>query len=206
MGAITDLWKSERGLLAVLIIIAASVLAGLDRMSVADWQTFVTGIFITYVSAKTVTGAVAIFKSAPTEPATTATEAATEPQIVNAIIRIALVLGLSGASCKPYVGPVTHVVIDCLAQDQSKLESLALELLPFLAGESPNWAAFKEKAIGAGVNIGGCVAADLLQKYLAPPPGNAAPSPENGLAARATMEEIRGSFNGSAFKTKAGTL
>lgn len=58
MGALADLWRSERGLLAVLIIIAASVLAGLGEMPVADWQTFVTGIFLTYASSKTVTGAV----------------------------------------------------------------------------------------------------------------------------------------------------
>jgi hypothetical protein len=68
MGALTDLWKSERGLLAVLIIIAASVLAGLDKMPVADWQTFVTGIFITYAAGKTVTGAVAIMRGT-TDPA-----------------------------------------------------------------------------------------------------------------------------------------
>ena len=36
MGALTDLWRSERGLLAVLIIIAASVLAGLGSMPVAE--------------------------------------------------------------------------------------------------------------------------------------------------------------------------
>lgn len=63
MGAITDLWKSERGLMAVLIILAASILAGLDKMPVADWQAFVTGIFITYTAGKTVTGAAAIMKS-----------------------------------------------------------------------------------------------------------------------------------------------
>jgi hypothetical protein len=62
MGAITDLWKSERGLLAVLIIVAASVFVGLDKMTVADWQTFVLGIFITYAAGKTVTGAVEIVR------------------------------------------------------------------------------------------------------------------------------------------------
>jgi len=67
MGAITDLWKSERGLLAVLIIIAASVLAGLGKMTIDGWQTFVTGIFITYAAGKTVTGAVAIFKGTAAE-------------------------------------------------------------------------------------------------------------------------------------------
>jgi hypothetical protein len=68
MGAITDLWKSERGLLAVLIIVAASVLTGLDKMTVADWQTFVMGIFIAYAAGKTVTGAVAIMRGT-TDPA-----------------------------------------------------------------------------------------------------------------------------------------
>ncbi len=73
MGAITDLWKSERGLLAVLIIVAASVLAVLDKMTVSDWETFVMGIFITYAAGKTVTGAVAIMKgtSDPPTPAPT---------------------------------------------------------------------------------------------------------------------------------------
>jgi hypothetical protein len=80
MGAITDLWKSERGILAVLIIVAASVLAGLDKMTVSDWQTFVTGIFITYAAGKTVTGAVQILKGsnpdAPNSPAATEPAAA----------------------------------------------------------------------------------------------------------------------------------
>ena len=40
-----------------------------------------------------------------------------------ALVAIALVLGL--ASCKPGpVADVTHVVIDCLAQDQLKLAAL----------------------------------------------------------------------------------
>ena len=62
MGAMTDLWRSERGLLAVLIICAASVLAGLGSMPVAEWQTFVTGIFVTYAAGKTITGSVEILK------------------------------------------------------------------------------------------------------------------------------------------------
>jgi hypothetical protein len=62
MGAITDLWKSERGFLAVLIIIAASVLAGLGKMTIDSWQTFVTGIFVAYATGKTITGTVAIIK------------------------------------------------------------------------------------------------------------------------------------------------
>lgn len=126
------------------------------------------------------------------------------------ISRLAVIALLAVTSsctgCKPYVGPVAHIVVDCLAQDQGKLEALAMELLPLLLGGSPDWTTFKDKAIGAGVDVGGCVAADLIQKYLAPPPGNAAPSPENGQAARVAMDEIRAQFNGASFKTQAGTL
>lgn len=69
MGALTDLWRSERGLLAVLIIIAASVLAGLGSMPVAEWQTFVTTIFVAYAAGKTLTGAVEILKGKPADSA-----------------------------------------------------------------------------------------------------------------------------------------
>lgn len=69
MTAISDLFKSERGILAVAIIVAATVLAGLGKLTIADWQTFVTGIFITYAAGKTITGTVAILKG-QTDPAT----------------------------------------------------------------------------------------------------------------------------------------
>jgi hypothetical protein len=110
--------------------------------------------------------------------------------------------------CKKCDGPVVPVatIIDCLQQDQGKLGSLAAELLPLIAGSSPDWATFYAKAKAAGVSIGGCVAADLINRYLAPPPGNAAPSPEAGQAARATMDKLRADFGGATFKTSQGTL
>lgn len=79
MGALKDYWESERGLLALAIIVAASVLVALGKMPVADWETFVTGIFIAYASAKTVTGAVQIIKgTAPAAPAAVPTTTGTE--------------------------------------------------------------------------------------------------------------------------------
>lgn len=83
MGAITDLWKSERGLLAVLIIVAATVLTALSKMTIDSWQTFVMGIFITYAAGKTVTGAVAILKgtSDPPPAPATPTPVALEPTV-----------------------------------------------------------------------------------------------------------------------------
>ena len=124
-------------------------------------------------------------------------------------IAVALIFVLA-TSCKDCgkgpVGPAVHVVVDCLQQDQGKLGELAQELLSLITGANPDWATFYTKAHAAGINIGGCVAAELIQKYLAPPPGNAAPSPENGQAARATMDKLRADFGGATFKTAQGEL
>ena len=76
MGAITDLWKSERGLLAVLLVVTAGVLAGLGYMSTADWTEFAKWIFITYTAGKTVTGAFQIAKGGTADPEKSASEIA----------------------------------------------------------------------------------------------------------------------------------
>jgi len=65
MGALTDLWKSERGLLTALILIAAGVLAGMTILTADQWMDFTKFIFVTYVSGKTVTGAVSIWRGTP---------------------------------------------------------------------------------------------------------------------------------------------
>jgi hypothetical protein len=64
MGAIVDLWKCERGLLAVLLVAAAGVLTGLGNMETSEWTDFAKWIFVTYAASKTVTGAVQITKDA----------------------------------------------------------------------------------------------------------------------------------------------
>jgi hypothetical protein len=124
------------------------------------------------------------------------------------LLAIALVLVFASSCKKCSDGPVVPVaaIIDCLQQDQGKLGSLAAELLPLITGSSPDWATFYAKAKAAGVSIGGCVAAELINKYLAPPPGNAAPSPEAGKVARDTMEKLRTDFGGAKFKTAQGQL
>ena len=123
------------------------------------------------------------------------------------LLALALVFATSCKDCgKGPVGPAVHVIVDCLQQDQGKIGSLAAELLPLITGANPDWTTFYAKAKDAGINIGGCVAAELINKYLAPPPGNAAPSPENGQAARATMDKLRADFNGATFKTSQGEL
>ena len=75
MGAITDLWKSERGLIAALLIIAATVLAAMGHMTFAEWREYTLYIFGTYAALKTVTGTMQIWKG--TDPAETPSSAPT---------------------------------------------------------------------------------------------------------------------------------
>ena len=87
LGAIGDLWKSERGLLAVLLVATAAILAGLGNMTTAEWTDFSKWIFITYAAGKTVTGAIQIAKGgtadperpAPAAPAPVAVDASPAP-------------------------------------------------------------------------------------------------------------------------------
>ena len=62
MGALTDLWKSERGLLAVAIIIAATVLTAMGTMSITTWQETVVGVFGLYAVSKGATGVATVIR------------------------------------------------------------------------------------------------------------------------------------------------
>jgi hypothetical protein len=64
MNALKDLCASERGLLAVALIIAATVLAALGHMSVEDWRSFAVWIFGIYVGGKSLTSAALALKPA----------------------------------------------------------------------------------------------------------------------------------------------
>lgn len=55
MGAIIDLWKSERGLMAMVLIIASFVLTMTGKVSADVWVEYTKWIFVTYAAAKMVT-------------------------------------------------------------------------------------------------------------------------------------------------------
>lgn len=79
-NAVTDLWKSERGIIAVSLIIAATVLTALSVLTPERWEqwsTFVKWIFVTYTAGKTVTTAASIFKGGDEDVADPVTPAAT---------------------------------------------------------------------------------------------------------------------------------
>lgn len=71
MNALRDLFGSERGFFALLLVVAATLLAALGKMTTDQWQSFAIWIFGIYVGGKTVTGAVDVIKngsaSAPTD-------------------------------------------------------------------------------------------------------------------------------------------
>lgn len=84
MTAIKDLFSSERGFFALTIVIAATVLTALTRMTIDQWTTFVELIFGTYVGGKTVTSAVALLKGATPENPAVPAPAATPPLVIPA--------------------------------------------------------------------------------------------------------------------------
>jgi hypothetical protein len=65
MQALKDLLKSERGLIGLALLIGATTLTALGRMSVDQWQTYSMVIFGTYVAGKTVSGVAYAITSRP---------------------------------------------------------------------------------------------------------------------------------------------
>ena len=62
MGALADLWKSERGLVAITLILAMSVLCGLGSFTGAQWIDYTQWISTVYIGSKTITGVVSTMK------------------------------------------------------------------------------------------------------------------------------------------------
>jgi len=65
MGAVGDIAQSERGLFAVAIVVAATVLVVVGKLTSSDWTSFVQIIFATYVVGKSATSAVGLWKATP---------------------------------------------------------------------------------------------------------------------------------------------
>ncbi len=85
MGAIKDLLNSERGIVAIALIIAATVLCALGSISTQQWLDYSTWIFTTYAAAKTITGAIVAAKAAPAAPPASGVAATPSPAIARDI-------------------------------------------------------------------------------------------------------------------------
>jgi hypothetical protein len=56
---IKNFLHSEKGVLALALLIGATVLASLDKMAIADWQEYSIWIFGIYTGGKSIQGAAA---------------------------------------------------------------------------------------------------------------------------------------------------
>lgn len=56
MGALLNLWNSEKGLVGVLLLIGATVLTAIGKMTVHEWTEYTLVVFGIYVGGKTVQG------------------------------------------------------------------------------------------------------------------------------------------------------
>lgn len=78
--AIKDLLSSEKGLAGGALIIAATVLAALGKMTVDAWVTYTEWIFGIYAGTKTVTSAVQAMSGKPSAPTAPTAPTATTPE------------------------------------------------------------------------------------------------------------------------------
>lgn len=69
MQAIKDLFNSERGIIALALLIGATVLAGLTRLTPDQWVDYTKWIFGIFTVGKTATGVVAAMTNASTAKA-----------------------------------------------------------------------------------------------------------------------------------------
>lgn len=86
MGAITDLLKSERGLIAVVLAVAASVLMGMGKLSAEQWTGYTQWIFTAWVAGKTISGVATAISNKPTST-TVATTQTTEGGAVTTVTK-----------------------------------------------------------------------------------------------------------------------
>lgn len=110
------------------------------------------------------------------------------------------------SSCKE--GPDSRgpgqLVIDCTRLNAERIGALELELIPLIGGQSPDWASVEAKAVSAGVELGGCVLAGLVQDFLG---GRKAVPAGEGWKAHNTLEHFREQHAGGAtFRTARGDL
>lgn len=146
-------------------------------------------------------------KAGVTVMATPAPARSTTRASLVALVAVALGAGVLQPACgTPAVVTGGAVVIDCLAQDQAQLMELVGSLWAVFTS-SGSWKDVENSAIAAGKDLGGCALAEVVQHYLAPPKGRAAPAGEQGRAARAALEDFRTTqANGATFHTAAGNL
>lgn len=98
-----------------------------------------------------------------------------------------------------------NVVIDCLAADRAKIDTLIADLATRTRSDGTrDWNAIETDAVSAGVAIGGCALAEFIESLLHPSHVEAS---SDDTQARQTFEHFRSTQAPNAtFKTRLGTL
>lgn len=82
MDGLKDLSASLRGVFAMLLVVCATVLVGLDKLTGEQWLTFGEIIGVALIGGKTLTGVVDSFTSRPKAPAPAAPPPSSGPTVV----------------------------------------------------------------------------------------------------------------------------
>ena len=187
--------------LALTVLYASGVLTNSTALAIAGMAAAILGA-LGYTVSRTM-----VKSAASAAPVTImSTPKFTTRGSLVALLVVSLATGMQPACGTPAVVTGGAVVIDCLAQDQAQLVNLVGSLWAVFTS-SGSWKDVETSAITAGKDLGGCALAEVVQHYLAPPKGRAAPAGDQGRAARAALEDFRATqANGATFHTAAGNL
>jgi hypothetical protein len=64
LGALPALLNSEKAVMAILLLVAATVLAALGQLPIPMWKELAESVFLIYVGGKTVQGSAALISDA----------------------------------------------------------------------------------------------------------------------------------------------
>jgi hypothetical protein len=203
-------WKTSEfwlklSAMALTVLYASGVLTNSTALAIAGMAAAILGA-LGYTVSRT-----AVKKAASAAPVTivSTTDTPSSQRVTRSLVAVAvLALGFSlqPACTTPAVVTAGGVAIDCLKEDQAKLVEIVGTLWSIFAG-SGSWTDVEAQAIAAGKSLGGCALAEVVQKYLAPPKGRAAPPADQGRAARQALEDFRTTqVGGATFVTSMGAL
>lgn len=94
------------------------------------------------------------------------------------------------------------VTLDCTKGELANLENLAPTLLPLLVGEKPDWKVISAQLEQAGVNVGTCVLASLIDRYTS---NLKLATPEGTTEANQVFNDLKSKYHLTAVKTSVGT-
>jgi hypothetical protein len=200
-------WLAQGRVLALLTGIAMTLGA------VLDWQLNggqFAGVIMTVIAAIKLALSPAVSLPA-TGPALDAKPAGAGAGL--AIVAL-LAIGIGTISVMPACGPVKDAgaaTLDCTKLDAGKIATLAGHLAEEIANyvvlaKPIDWHALRIEAQDAGIDIGLCAFGPIVNNYLAPAQGRAAPDSASAQSARAEFEALRAAAGGPTVHTKDGNL